>query len=206
MHRLALFLLLTAAVATAQRGAGFHCSPAPAGHFRGYGSGYAGARAFSPLLYSGGYYDSLLDAGYPVASQPPLIILQSAPSAERGREVSASPKDPLLIEWQGDRYVRLSGDENAGIETIDRSAYIAKQKAAPTPALLVFRDGHQEEVAGYTIAAGAIYVDRNDATNGFTTRRIDLSLLDLPRTFDSNQARGVPFQLPTAANVVIVAP
>ncbi len=211
MRRLALFLFMTAAVAAAQRGAGFHFSPAPAGRFHGLGSGYAGTRGYSPLLYPGVYYDSLFDAGYPVASQPPLIILQSAPGAVPAREVAASPKDPLLIELQGDRYVRLSGDENTGIEMIDRSQSVReqsglRQKAAPTPALLVFRDGHKDEVSGYTIAGGAIYVDRDDAMNGLATRRIELSSLDLSSTIESNRARGLSFQLPTAANVVIVGP
>jgi hypothetical protein len=206
MRRLALFLLMTAAVAAAQRGAGFHFSPAPAGRFHGVGSGYPGTRPFSPLLYPGSYYDSLLDAGYPVASQPPLVILQSAPGTERVREVAASPKDPLLIELQGDRYVRLSGDDNGGVQTIDRSASASHESLhRDVSTSLVFRDGHEEQISGYTVVEGVIYAG-SDMESGTATRKIELASLDLSKTIESNQSRGITFQLPTARNVVIVGP
>lgn len=211
MRRLAVILLVQAALVaavplSAQRSFGLHFSPQGRSVEPRYGP-----RFFSPLpLYSGLYYSDLLDAGYPVASQPPVFIVQSAPQAASASDTASSPTEPLLIELQDGRYVRLSGEANAGVETIDRVSVrheeVSKQKAEPIPALLVFRDGHKEEVSGYTIADGMIYAGSDYSANGAWTRKIELSSLNLTDTVESNKSRGVRFQLPTASNIVIVGP
>jgi len=54
--------------------------------------------------------DSVL--GYPGSSQPEIILLQSAPAmANQTQAETAPPADPLIIELQGDRYVRLGTSE-----------------------------------------------------------------------------------------------
>ena len=104
MRPLALILLLTAAspYLPAQRMASaprFAAAP----HHRGsyYASGF-----FSDALYS-----DLLSSGYPVASQPPIFLLQPPPAREAIPDRPSSPAQPLMIELQGDRYVRISGEE-----------------------------------------------------------------------------------------------
>jgi hypothetical protein len=180
--------------------------------------------AFSDPLYS----DYLYSTGYPVASQPPVIFLQAAPAASASERFSSSmqtaPTQPLMIELQGDRYVRVSGEDTSGAEmigpaTINQIAQSAGQRkersdsaihppAPPqlAPAVLVFRDGHREEVSGYTIANGVLYASADYYTSGSWNKKIELASLNLPETIQSNQSRGVRFQIPTASNEIIVGP
>jgi hypothetical protein len=152
------------------------------------------------------FYPDYLSAGYPIAS-PPVIFVQAPPAAET--PAPAQPVQPLMIELQGDRYVRIGAEDTSGTEMITREA---KPSGAATraqelvPATLVFRDGHREEVSEYTIAGGVLYSRSNYYTDGSWTRKIDLSSLNLPETIASNQSRGVPFQLPNSPNEVIVGP
>jgi hypothetical protein len=65
---------------------------------------------------------------------------------------------------------------------------------APTPTLLVFKDGHNLEVANYAIVGVTLF----DLTPGHA-RKVDLADLDLNATRQQNEDRGVVFQLPPAA-------
>jgi hypothetical protein len=69
--------------------------------------------------------------------------------------------------------------------------------AAPAPdspqTLLVFKDGHQLEVANYAIVGSTLF----DLTGG-RRQKIALTDLDLPATAKENDDRGVDFQLPAA--------
>ncbi len=226
MRRLILIALLVSVPAwvSAQRNSGAHYSGAPdrrtgvsAPHsvHTSFGPQFGLSRFSPPLaLASGVYYDALLDAGYPVAAEPPVIIVQPGimqPAVDSRREAVASPAQPLMIELQGGRYVRVSGEENSGAETIDREvnargADLARNRVETPPAVLVFRDGHREEVSDYTITDGVLYTSGDLYKDGSWTRTIKLSSLNLSETVESNQSRGVPFQLPTAPNVVMVRP
>lgn len=83
----------------------------------GFNRGGLRSSSYSLPLYDPLYADYLSSTGYPVASQPPLIILQAPPAAAPAPDRSASPSQPLMIERQGDRYVRVSGPEMSGAET-----------------------------------------------------------------------------------------
>jgi hypothetical protein len=71
--------------------------------------------------------------------------------------------------------------------------------------MLVYRDGHHEEIADYTIADGIIYVRGNFWQDGAWTKRIPLSAIDPVATLQANQQRGVKFLLPSASNVVVAS-
>jgi len=173
-----------------------------------------GAFLGSPFLYSD--YDG--SEPYVVESAPPqVVVLQPAASDDSSRK---NRPQPLLIEWQGDRYVRFGGAEATEQHgTSARPDYalpmIAKVPAKPPisspqkgklpPAVLVYRDGHREEIPDYAIADGVIYVRGNDWQNGYWTKRIPLSALDTAATVQANQQRGVTFLLPSAPNVVIAS-
>jgi hypothetical protein len=216
---IALLVLLTPFV-SAQRmvsvpphfAAGFHRS----GHPRAF---------LYPLGFSDPFYsDYLSSTGYPVASQPPVVVVQ-APPVTAPPDRFPSPAQPLMIELQGDRYVRVSGPETSGAEMIE-PVRIGQMQDAPgverrpsgaaivradakelAPAVLIFRDGHREEASDYTIADGILYTSGDPyATGGSWNRKIELSSLNLPETVDTNRSRGVRFQLPTAPNEVIVRP
>jgi len=185
----------------------------PASRFPG--SHHAGSRArnsFNPLAFSDPFYaDYLSSTGDPVASQPPVIIVQAAPAPAPVSDPAPSPMRPLMIELQGDRYVQVSGEETSGAQalalTSDARTAMDPAVAKDLPvAVLVFRDGHREEVSAYTITGGAIYAPADFYRDGSWNRKIELSSLDLPETLKSNYSRGLRFQLPRAPNEVIVGP
>jgi hypothetical protein len=191
----------------------------------GFSRGGFSRSSFYPLpLFDPLYSEYLSGTGYPVASQPPVIFLQAQPAPDR----SPSPVQPLTIELQGDRYVRVSGPEASETAALDRAAAepataepaaTARVRSQPQsgstipavpaqlpPAVLVFRDGHHEEISDYTIADGILYTRADYYTTGSWTRKIELSSLNLPETIQTNQSRGARFQLPSAPNEVIVRP
>ncbi len=216
MRRLLLLTLLTTLAPCVNAQHMVSASPrfAP-GHNR---SGHPHA-FFYPVAFSDPFYsDYLSSTGYPAASQPPVVILQ-APPAESVPERSSPPAQPLMIELQGDRYVRVSAEETSGAELIhpmpesatpSRSPSGALIRTVPAPALppavLVFRDGHREDVNDYTITSGVLYARADYYTSGSWNKRIELSSLNLPETVSSNHSRGIRFQLPSAPNEVIVGP
>ena len=70
--------------------------------------------------------------------------------------------------------------------------------------MLVFRDGHQEQAAKYTIVAGTIYLKGDYWTTGSWTRSIPVAELNIAATLQLNQQRGVKFTLPSRPSEVIV--
>ena len=216
MRRLLLITLLAAIPSSvfAQRmaaGPRFSSRPAPfhSPHFnRSPGAYYL--PLFDPF-----YADYLSTPQYP-ASQPPVITTQ--PRAEPSAPVSSPPAQPLLIELRGDRFVQISGDADSQSEMVDRTHVSAlgpeNNVAAQYPSrpshytitVLLFRDGHREEVSDFTIANGVLYSQANLYIDGTWNRQIELSSLNLPETVKSNQLRGVRFPLPTSPNEVIVRP
>jgi len=216
MQRVVALVLLLGAPATlgAQR-MGF------ATHFHGRSSGldgeqfrHFGPRAGYPLGRFDLDYADYLDAGYPVASEPPIIVVQPRQSGS-APVPSAAPTQPLMIELQGDRYVQLSGDQSPGAQMIDspsESQWSLQSSALPhasvpaSPVILVFRDGHSQEVSTYTIADGVLYAASDYANTGEWTQAIALASLNVPETVAANSSRGLRFPLPTAPNEVIVGP
>lgn len=86
------------------------------------------------------------------------------------------------------------------------SSTAALSPPTETPVILIFRDGHREEVTEYTIAAGVLYAHLDYATDGSWNKTIALSSLNLPETTKTNQSRGIKFQLPHSPNEVILRP
>ena len=169
--------------------------------------------AYSPLgLFD--YADYFAQPGYATSSQPQLIVLQP-PQPAPVAEPASPPSQPLMIELQGDRYVQISGDQPsvsqtinspvASLRTSERTNLAAASQQIST-AILIFRDGHREEVARYTIADGRLYVTSNYTQTGFWIQKIELSALDLPETIAANNVSGHKFQIPSAPNEVIVGP
>jgi succinylarginine dihydrolase len=74
------------------------------------------------------------------------------------------------------------------------------------PAILVFRDGRQQEINSYTIMNGTIFTRSNYWITGSWNQKIQIADLDVPATLRQNQQRGLKFNLPSSANEVIVRP
>jgi hypothetical protein len=74
------------------------------------------------------------------------------------------------------------------------------------PVLLIFRDGHSEEVRDFTIAEGTLYARGNYYTDGFWNKKISLATLNVSETLQANNERNVKFILPKSPNEVITRP
>jgi len=155
-----------------------------------------------------------------------IVIQQPAPQVSSAKAIDEpKPAEPLLIEWDGDHYVRRTGGssslvsggtqdppkskKNFAAQTTHLSEPAAPAPLArvePAPATFVFRDGHREESGDYTIASGMIYARGDYWTSGYWTKKIPIAQLDVPATLRANADRGVPFRLPGAANEVITRP
>jgi hypothetical protein len=138
-----------------------------------------------------------------------------------------------MIELQNGRYVRIGGaaangevlpsnvasnvTSNAGSSGTRSARAAASPDGATTiaaanavhdlpAAVLVFRDGHREEVRDYTIADGVLYARGDYYTDGYWNKKIALATLDLSQTLEANNSRSVKFVLPASANEVITRP
>jgi hypothetical protein len=174
------------------------------------------ARPFPyPLVFFADSFDYEAQSRPLVASQPPIVVMQAP---QETPEPLPLPAQPLLIELQGGHYIRVNDndEEPAAAEMLDQDSSPAlKPSGSSTPAIpsqslapavLVFRDGHREEVGAYTITDGVLYAQGNYYTDGSWNRKIDLSSLNLPATIEASRSRGVHFLLPTAPNEVVTRP
>ena len=180
---------------------------------RGHGS----ARRAILLPYPYFYSDYGDDTGE--AAQPQIVVVPTP--APTPSVAPPAPLESLLIEWRGDHFVRtiMSQKSSAAGQTApegsEKSAVRVsvpgrKNAAQPPrqlpPAVLVFRDGRQEQVSDYTIMGGTIYSKADYWTSGSWTRKIQIADLDVPATLKVNQERGLKFVLPASPNEVIIRP
>jgi len=128
--------------------------------------------------------------------------------------------EPLLIEWRGDRYVRFGGAKKGGQTEVatppdyaegPSTKLASRAGAAPAiadlpPAMLIYRDGHHEQVSDYAIIGAVMYARGDYWRNGYWTKNIQLSALNLPATMKANQDSGVKFSLPAGPNEVVTRP
>jgi hypothetical protein len=184
---------------------------------------HAGNRGAIFFAYPDFYSDSdHYDSGE--VAQPQVVVVQA--SAPAPPPAPPAPRESVLIEWQGDHFVRstTSTRASAGAEiaadyaeksrahgsTTGRSAPGQKNAGQPPrelpPAVLVFHDGRQEEVSEYTIMSGTIYSKADYWTTGSWTRKIQIADLDIPATLKLNQQRGLKFVLPASSSEVVIRP
>ncbi len=168
------------------------------------------------------FYPDYDDDEYePMATQAPppqVIVVQAAPApAPVARSI-----EPLVLENQGGQWVRISnyGQSPARAQSTQpdsapasslRSAPAGPKEAAPPPAklppaVLVFRDGHKEEVKRYMIKGDVIFTGANYWSTGSWTRKVPVAELDVPATLQLNEDRGGKFSLPSGPNEVIIRP
>jgi hypothetical protein len=165
--------------------------------------------------------DDVYSTGYPVASQPPIILLPAARNMAGSSEYLSRSDNyskptlpqPLVIELKNGHYVRInSTPANGEVLTAQPGSTDAKEnaKASPAhdlpPAVLVFRDGHNEEVRDYTIADGILYARGDYYLDGYWNKKIDLANLNVAQTLEANASRSVKFILPASPNEVITRP
>jgi hypothetical protein len=170
----------------------------------------------APYFYSG-YYDSYgFDYPVPPPTTRPVPVPQVAPAPQI--QVKNEPlADSALLELRGNTWVRVTDfSESSGpVSTPAHSSAVSKEtppvqslavsKEMP-PAVLVYRDGHTEDVSSYSIIGPIIYTDADYWTDGKWTRMIQIADLNIPATLKQNQQRGVKFDLPSGPNEVVIRP
>ncbi len=163
-----------------------------------------------PVFLGGAWYSG--NGADVVQSPPQVIVIQTpAPAAPFPKE-EAKPISPLMIELQDGHYVRSDqAGKPVATPVAATRAKVATHPGRPVsskivPAVLIFRDGHREQVGEYMVAEGTIYAHGDYWVDGYWNRKILLSALDVPATLSANQGNGANFELPSAPNVVIVRP
>jgi hypothetical protein len=181
--------------------------PGIVGGFRHRGFGFRGNRFLSPFWANAFWWDDgYSDDGEQAVVQPPapVVVQEAAPAPVQ----EVQPANPLLIELQGDRFVRLTGNEvnpPAGATATTEPGVVQANDQLPS-AVLVFRDGRRQEVSSYSIIGPVLYASGSHWMNGYWTQKILLADLNLPATLEANQERGVNFVLPSAPNQVVTRP
>jgi hypothetical protein len=165
----------------------FPVYPAFPGHFgqgfrnrngfrNGYSTGAWIAPYYIPAYDDSSAYDAGGGAPYMYSGPPTeqtLHVVVDLPTARRGI-AEEDEEDPTLAK--------------RGYSAI------APPDAKPVdPTVLVFRDGHQQEVTNYAIMGQTVYVFDN------RTQKIALTDLDVAATIKLNDDRGVDFHVPLHA-------
>jgi hypothetical protein len=209
-----LILALLPLLAQAQRRGG-------SGHSARSTPGLGHRHSFVPTGYFLGdtpffYSDYPFDAAIPEYAPSQPVIMRAAADTP-----SEAKPAPLLIELQGDHYVRYGGIQQSSQratpaaemprpETTAGPGTQAQTTAADlAPTVLVYRDGHREEVPDYVIVGRVIYAHTNrdrDSEGDYDMSNIQLSALDIPATMRANRENGVRFVLPAGPNEVITRP
>lgn len=149
----------------------------------GYGYGYVGGWAYSiPYYYPAGDsaygYDYVGAGGPDLYSGPPLG--EYDPSlhivAEQPPVNPYLGNTPPLAEAQPAPPPKRLPDDKPG-----------------DPTVLVFRNGHQEQVNSYAIMGDSLYVFDQGR------KKISLADLDIPATVKANDDRGVEFRMPSSS-------
>ena len=197
--------LVVSGSALAQRGAGASLVIAPRPQPPMHQHRFA-----APIFLGGTWYPGY--GAEVVQTTPQVIVLQTpAPTAPVVKE-DPKPITPLMIELQGGQYIRSDRSEKpvqqAAVSVIKKTRVADARPVASAivPAVLIFRDGHREQIREYTVADGAIYAHGDYWTDGYWNKKILLSSLDVPATLSANQGTGANFELPSAPNVVVVRP
>jgi hypothetical protein len=155
-------------------------------------------------------------ADYPVAPltiPPQYLVVQPSTTIDTAPEIKS---EPLMIELQGNRYVRFGGRQQLAergansppdyVEAHAKSPSLQQAQPELPPTVLIFRDGHREQVPGYAIVGATLYANGNYWQSGHWTKNIELSALNIPATVQANHDNGVKFLLPSAPNEVITRP
>jgi hypothetical protein len=186
-----------------------------------------GRRAFAGSRFGPNYYPYYGSDYYPFydsqdevgEAPPPPFRAQVAEPASPANP--PKPPESLVMELRGDHWVRLtsygpmaiageSGEPQSGAATGPAKANgstASIRTQAPNelpPAVLVFRDGHREEVAKYTIVGTTLSIKTDYWSTGSWTRKIPIAELNLGATLQANHERGAKFSLPSRPSEVIV--
>jgi hypothetical protein len=188
---------------------------------RGYyaGGGYGGY-GYAPYAGSDVLYASDFDPTYePMAEEMGPQVVSREPSQATVLAPPAKSSGGMVLQLEGDHWVRMTSSgppqivgqavptpspASAGSSAKTRVSATAKPPVEVPRAVLVFRDGHQEEIGQYRIMGGMISVAADYWSTGSWTRKVPVSDLDVPATLKLNGERGTHFRLPSGPNEVMI--
>lgn len=145
---------------------------------------------------------------YDEAYEPAVYAEPTAAPAAPAPQLREEPvPDAALLELQGNQWVKVTSFTTTQVpmSAPGTTATSVPSKELP-PAVLVYRDGHTEELSSYSIIGATLYTKSDYWTSGAWTRKIQVADLDLPATIKRNQVRGVKFDLPSSPDEVILRP
>jgi hypothetical protein len=137
-----------------------------------------------------------------------LQYARSEPAPQPAPVIQASPEplpEPVLLELHGSQWIKVTNFGEASQQALNPSPQSASAKPMPA-AVLVYRDGHSEEISSYSIIDRVMYTKSDYYSNGSWMRAIQIADLDIPATLKQNQQRGVKFDLPSGPNEVVIRP
>jgi len=151
----------------------------------------------------------------PEAPPPPPNVAQPPEPAQPPHVV-----EPLVLENHNGEWVRVPNSSQLSVSTsektesptaassvrtvpVEPSASAAPAAALPA-AVLVYRDGHTEEIGKYVIEGDTLYTSADYWSTGSWSQKIPLSELDIPASLKLNQQRGSKFNLPSSPNEIVV--
>jgi hypothetical protein len=183
--------------------------------------------SFVRMRRSRSYYNGSLFASpfYSDSDYGPEAMVEPPPQAFSPSAQSASPRsapkpaESVVLELQGDHWVRLTnyGQSQTGqflqLQPDQRSATPVSRQIQPAErpidlplAVLVFRDGHQEQIGKYVIKDAAVYASADYYATGSWTKKIQIAALNVPATLKLNRDRGTNFTLPSGPHEVMIRP
>jgi hypothetical protein len=125
------------------------------------------------------------------------------------QELGGQPATPASIS-QSAPGQSASHNDSRSIRRTTRSGQATLEEthstAALPPAVLVFRDGHREEAAKYTIVGSTIFIKADYWSGGSWTHEVPIAKLDVVATMQANQERGTKFSLPSRVGEVMMRP
>lgn len=163
--------------------------------YRPWGYGYGGwGWPWSWGWYGGlGWYNS----SYAYDSYPDTYAAQTYPSY-----VYVSPDNSSYYEQNSQAQQQEIDRLNNEVAALRAQRESQKSAQQPQPlaqiraeTVLIYHDGHAEEVENYAIVGKTIWV-----FNEARARKISLSDLDLPATKKDNEDRGIDFVLPASSH------
>jgi hypothetical protein len=183
----------------------------------------AGGYLYGSDLYP--YYDPYYGDRGVAEQESQRVVTQTGNGATGGSTGSAAkPAESLVVELRGDHWVRLTGYgaseiggqlpssqivpavANGGRTTRGSSESSEAAGGKLPAAVLVFRDGHREEISRYTIIGKTIAIKADYWTSGSWTRNVAIADLNVAATLKASQERGAKFSLPSRPGEVVMRP
>jgi len=168
-----------------------------------------------------GCFDPYFDQGDDLDSReasPPVQVFVDPPA--QPPVPPPPPADSLLLEFHDGQYVRIpTGGHLPSLSELTPAGSpqasgtwpdVTSQKVAapPSPPLprvvLLFRDGHKQEIERYVIQNDVIYAGSDYWSTGSWSNKIPIAQLDVPATLKLNQQRGAKFRLPSGPGEIAV--